>query len=71
MRRKKQRSSGLSVEAKEELLLPDLKPRPGTELRLSELPDRNYPDGASPVDVTRHSLDTSYALETILQKLKQ
>ena len=71
MTKTKQRSSGLSIEAKEKLLLPNLKPKHGTELRLTELPERNYPDGATPMEITRYSLDSSYALQTVLQKLKQ
>ncbi|XP_076619044.1 protein AAR2 homolog [Colletes latitarsis] len=65
----KKRRSALTTEAKEEELLPDLKPRPGTELRLSKLPDKNYPDGASPTEITRHSLDSSYALNTLINTL--
>ncbi|XP_015591459.1 protein AAR2 homolog isoform X2 [Cephus cinctus] len=68
---KRQRRSGLSIEEKEELLLPHLKPVPGTELRLTKLPEKHYPDGASPTEITQHSLDTSYTLETLLTQLKQ
>ncbi|XP_078050617.1 protein AAR2 homolog [Augochlora pura] len=63
--------TGITVEEKENELLPDLKPKPGTELRLSKLPDKNYPDGASPSEITKHSLDTSYALDTFLKQLTQ
>ncbi|XP_017792807.1 PREDICTED: protein AAR2 homolog [Habropoda laboriosa] len=66
---KKKRRSGITMEEKEDELLPDMKPRPGTELRLSKLPDKNYPDGASPTEVTKHFLDSSYALDTFLNKL--
>ncbi|XP_076642561.1 protein AAR2 homolog [Halictus rubicundus] len=62
---------GITVEEKERELLPDLKPKPGTELRLSKLPDKNYPDGASPSEVTKHSLDSSYALNTFLKEFTQ
>ncbi|XP_001603971.1 protein AAR2 homolog isoform X2 [Nasonia vitripennis] len=68
--RKRKRGAGLTVEEKEQELLPDLKPKPGTELRLSELPQKFYPDDATPAEITRHSLDTSYALDTLLNKLK-
>lgn len=65
------RKTGLTVEAKEELLLPNLKPKVGTELRLTELPEKNYPDNAAPNEITQYSLDTSYALTTLLKKFKQ
>lgn len=68
---KRKRSSRLTAEDKEELLLPDLKPKPGTELRLTELPDKHYPDDATPSEITRHSLDTSYVLDTTLKKLRK
>ncbi|KZC07052.1 PREDICTED: protein AAR2 homolog [Dufourea novaeangliae] len=67
----KRKRSGITVEEKEEELLPDLKPKPGTELRLSKVPNKNYPDGASPSEITKHSLDSSYALETLLKELPQ
>ncbi|CAL7952286.1 unnamed protein product [Xylocopa violacea] len=66
---KKKRRSGITVEEKEDELLPDMKPKPGTELRLSKIPDKQYPDGASPTEVTKYSLDSSYALDTFLNKL--
>ncbi|KAK0087529.1 hypothetical protein PV325_000779 [Microctonus aethiopoides] len=69
--KKRKRGSGLSIEAQEELLLPTLKPKPGTELRLTELPDKTYPDNATPTEITQHSLDTSYALNIVIEKLKQ
>jgi len=68
---KRKRSSRLTMEDKEEQLLPDLKPTPGTELRLTEIPDKHYPDDATPSEITRHSLDTSYVLDTTLKKLRE
>ncbi|XP_012231485.1 protein AAR2 homolog [Linepithema humile] len=59
------------TEAKEDQLLPNLKPKPGTELRLTEIPNKHYPDNATPSEITRHSLDSSYALDTILKKLRE
>nr|CAD7426640.1 unnamed protein product [Timema monikensis] len=55
-----------TAEEKEEDLLPQLKPSPGTELRFSQFPECNYPEGATPAEITRHSLDSSYVLETLL-----
>nr|CAD7203068.1 unnamed protein product [Timema douglasi] len=57
-----------TAEEKEEELLPQLKPSPGTELRFSQFPECNYPEGATPAEITRHSLDSSYVLETLLSK---
>ncbi|EFN78947.1 protein AAR2 homolog [Harpegnathos saltator] len=69
---KRQRRSGnLTAEDKEKELLPDLKPKPGTELRLTEIPDKRYPDNATPSEITRHSLDSSYILSAILRKLRE
>ncbi|CAL1683977.1 unnamed protein product [Lasius platythorax] len=68
---KPRRSGRLTVEDKEEELLPNLKPRPGTELRLTEIPDKHYPDDATPSEITRHSLDSSYVLDVILKKLRE
>lgn len=67
----RRRESGLSVEAKEELLLPNLKPKKGTELRFTEVPERNYPDDATPAEITEYSLDSSYALSSTIQKMKE
>ena len=69
--KKRKRGAGLSVEEKEKELLPDLKPKPGTELRLTELPEKFYPDDATPAEITKHSLDTSYALDLMLNELKE
>lgn len=71
IQRKKTGKTRFTVEEKEEQLLPDLKPKPGTELRLSQLPEKHYPDGATPTEITKHSLDSSYVLDIVLDKLKQ
>ncbi|XP_012543004.1 protein AAR2 homolog [Monomorium pharaonis] len=68
---KQRRSGRLTIEEKEEQLLPNLKPKPGTELRLTEIPDKHYPDDATPSEITQHSLDTSYVLDTTLKKLRE
>ena len=46
--------------------LPNLSIVPGTEIRFTEIPKQRYPDGASPQEVTKHSMDSSYILETLL-----
>lgn len=48
--------------------LPEMKPRAGTEIRFSKLPTQMFPAGATPAEITRHSMDLSYALETVLSK---
>lgn len=47
--------------------LPRMKQREGTQLRFSAIPERTYPPGATPAEITRCSLDLSYALDTVLQ----
>nr|7PJH_A Chain A, Protein AAR2 homolog [Homo sapiens] len=42
--------------------------RAGTEIRFSELPTQMFPEGATPAEITKHSMDLSYALETVLNK---
>lgn len=63
---KKKRKRVSTAEEKEDDLLPDLIPSPGTELRFNSLPDTSYPPGATPSEITHHSLDSSYMLETFL-----
>lgn len=64
---KQRRYRPTTVEEKEEDLLPQLKPLPGTELRFTKLPDRYFPEGATPAEITHHSLDHSYTLDLVLQ----
>ncbi|NXG36076.1 AAR2 protein, partial [Dromaius novaehollandiae] len=48
--------------------LPKMKLKAGTEIRFTELPKQMYPDGATPEEITRHSMDLSYALEKVINK---
>ncbi|NWH65027.1 AAR2 protein, partial [Geococcyx californianus] len=48
--------------------LPRMEPRPGTRIRFTELPARVYPEGATPEEITRHSMDLSYALERVIEQ---
>ncbi|KAM6404602.1 protein AAR2 homolog [Rhynochetos jubatus] len=48
--------------------LPQMKPKAGTEIRFTELPKQMYPDGATPEEVTRHSMDLSYTLEKVISQ---
>uniref|UniRef100_UPI00358E3ABE protein AAR2 homolog n=1 Tax=Myxine glutinosa TaxID=7769 RepID=UPI00358E3ABE len=50
-----------------EARLPAMHPVPGTELRFSLVPTRCFPSGASPAEVTRHSLDRSFALDSLIE----
>ncbi|XP_015119378.1 protein AAR2 homolog [Diachasma alloeum] len=68
---RKRRRPVMTLEEKEDLLLPDMKPLPGTELRLTELPDKYYPDDATPTEITQHSLDSSYALNILFKKVRE
>lgn len=55
----------------EDYLLPDLKPVEGTELRFTKFPDSNYPEDATPAEITKHSLDSTYVLDTMLKRHKK
>ncbi|KAM9856260.1 protein AAR2 homolog [Aulostomus maculatus] len=48
--------------------LPRMKLREGTELRFSNIPEKTYPPGASPAEITQWSMDQSYSLEVVLKK---
>uniref|UniRef100_A0A1A8H9Y5 Protein AAR2 homolog n=1 Tax=Nothobranchius korthausae TaxID=1143690 RepID=A0A1A8H9Y5_9TELE len=48
--------------------LPKMKHREGTELRFSVIPQKTYPPGATPAEITKCSMDLSYALERVLEK---
>lgn len=48
--------------------LPKMQLKAGTEIRFTEIPKQMYPKGATPEEVTRHSMDLSYALETVISK---
>ncbi|XP_049797667.1 protein AAR2 homolog isoform X2 [Schistocerca nitens] len=63
------RRSGATAEEREERLLPALRPLPGTAPRLTPLPLQGWPRGATPAEVTRHSLDSSFKLDTLLQQM--
>lgn len=47
-------------------ILPNLKPKEGTNLRFSVFPLKCFPDGSSPSDITKHSLDSTYLLEQLI-----
>lgn len=55
-------------EAKPKQVLPEMTPKAGTEFRFSKFPARPYRDGATPGEVTRYSLDSSYSIRQMIAK---
>ena len=41
-----------------------------TVIRFSEIPKQRYPDGASPVEISKYSIDSSYALTSLIDHMK-
>lgn len=66
----------LLAEANKELLksknpedhLPQMHREPGTEIRFSQISKQNYPEGATPKEITKHSLDHTFTLDKLLQE---
>lgn len=46
--------------------LPKMELRPGTEIRYTPFPNMKYPEGSTPQEITKHSMDTTYQLEQLL-----
>lgn len=46
--------------------MPNLEIIPGTELRFSKIPTQRYPEGATPQEITKHSIDSTHILKTLL-----
>ncbi|XP_046572116.1 protein AAR2 homolog [Haliotis rubra] len=55
-----------AAEDSEMKFLPRMTVLPGTSIRYSNITKRRYPPGATPAEVTRYSMDSSFLLETIL-----
>ncbi|XP_044741037.1 protein AAR2 homolog [Chrysoperla carnea] len=64
---KRRRRTRPGIDNVDDDLLPDLKPVPGTELRLTVFPENSYPDGSTPAEITKHSLDSTYVLECLIK----
>ena len=47
--------------------LPEMKAVAGTEVRFTKIPKQKWPDGASPMEITKYSMDHSYVLESVLK----
>lgn len=62
------RSRVSTEEEREDDLLPQLIPVPGTELRLTPYPERSFPPGATPQEITQHSLDSTYTLNSMISQ---
>ncbi|XP_049870185.1 protein AAR2 homolog [Pectinophora gossypiella] len=60
------RAKRITQEEKEDAMLPDLKPAPGTAMRFTEIPRDKYPPGSTPEEITKHYLDQSYCLELMI-----
>ncbi|KAK5650488.1 hypothetical protein RI129_001517 [Pyrocoelia pectoralis] len=65
--KRRSRFGNNSMEDIENELLPDLKPTAGTEIRFTPLPKRNFPEGSTPSQITHYSLDSTFALEKMLE----
>ena len=55
----------------EEPRLPVLVSRPGSNIRYTQLSDRKYPRGSCPADITRHSMDSTFHLTTLINSLEK
>nr|XP_039269262.1 protein AAR2 homolog [Styela clava] len=51
--------------------LPILKPKPGTEIKFSMIPKQWYPPNATPHEISKHSVDSSYILGQIIKNSSQ
>ena len=49
--------------------LPSLIPRPGTEIRYTAISRQKYPDGANAAEITKHNMDSTYQLQTLIKEL--
>lgn len=48
-------------------LLPNMKSKEGTYVTYSTVPQKKYPEGATPAEITKYSMDSSYALDLVLK----
>ena len=54
-----------------EARLPKMTEDPDTKIKFTEIPTKNYPEGATPAEITRHSMDHSFKLEQLLSNYKK
>ena len=62
-----QEEAGPSAEPR----LPRMVSRPGSNIRFTDISVRKYPEGSSPAEITRHSMDGSFQLSEFLNSLKK
>ncbi|XP_072939659.1 protein AAR2 homolog [Epargyreus clarus] len=65
------RAKRATAQEREDAMLPDLKPAPGTALRFTEIPRDKYPPGSTPEEITKHYLDQSYTLELMIEQQEE
>ena len=58
-------------ESSSEPCLPKMMNRPGTNIRYTDVSTRKYPEGSSPAEITRHSMDGSFQLSEFLTTLQR
>lgn len=51
--------------------MPNMIPKPGTEVRFTKFPAKPYKDGATPSEVTQHCLDSTYSVRCMLEGLER
>jgi len=51
--------------------LPVLVSRPGSNIRYTQLSDKKYPQGSTPSDITRHSMDGTFQLSMLVTSLEK
>ncbi|KAI5698527.1 hypothetical protein M8J76_012408 [Diaphorina citri] len=66
LRRKWKWGRPQNEEEKEESLLPQMVPTPGTQINYSQ-PKEIYPPNSTPSEITQHFMDKTYAFEQIIQ----
>ncbi|XP_045473012.1 protein AAR2 homolog [Harmonia axyridis] len=52
-------------------LLPHMVATKGFEWRFTQLPERHYPEGSTPSEITQHSLDATYVFDTMMSNYKE
>ena len=60
-----------SEDVEESKLLPVLVSRPGSNIRYTEISTRKYPEGSSPSQITKHSMDGTFHLSTFVASLEK
>ncbi|KAK6173072.1 hypothetical protein SNE40_016601 [Patella caerulea] len=60
--------NGIKSSDSEDTRLPKMETKPETVIQYTQIPKHKYPSGASPSEITKYSMDSSYVLETILSE---